>query len=1683
MPPPSENSLPPQTKEVLLAENLPEGTNPDPLLNQLGISPEEKEDLLTFLGSASPAQLAQVQDEVSKRMGSLDSDQEIQATAASYVKGAATLAAANLDDSTMQVMRRVMRQSGNDLTVLGSVLIAGAAGQEVARQRLWRLLHGTVVKAGREHGLALGGIEAEDKASAWAAQRYPLLAELEGGERIPLLKLLAMEARVALEKGESQVAETGLFLEPAQAFGQAKDEVIAVVKPWEEKLSAPKVEIPFGEPTPLKNLTYGFEFEQEDLITAAIQQFHPEKGEYWGLDAEEATKRLDFFAGKIIGIDELPPEILRMLTLAALAPDRGLALARNLNKEISDRQGLLALVARCPEELRSLKESVIVNQFQGEIARDFAAEVREGKSRNLSFDKDEVQLKYQSRGMITDLLVAGLMPNCSAAYLSWLINDVRAALSPANENAVLGGFELMDLLVKGDAIWEESRRWSLGSQPVPGSLRAGWVDDRHEFLLLVDPNGTDFIGYDEAKTDLFFKAAIARIKSEKNLDEREHLLASLTWKNRNLAVSDARRLEILEVLADFPNEYPCGSVMLLDHWFRGTTLEPKNWFGSTYTSQRVKLPKIKADLERLRSTMAERQKISDKLLTGTDMSVVVAVKMEKLRGDESYREWDGRVKAEFAEWRERLTKPVKADMKKGWKLDTLYWEQYLRWLEPGKILFENEGIDVTSGLVRAAVDSKGDKFSPADLEAAFEAAADVDLDLLRRSYIPSKGYGIKDYYLPFCADKERAFLTSFEEQKMDAITFCSQAQAEELAEAYEEWGKATDELEKNQFFRETIDFRKLRAELQELTAIFQKAGPDGPGPSQLTHFEGEQTRNLINLVLELRAIEAKRKEMGVVIEEGNGAAEVVEGINLRLAAETHQFENGKTIFDGIKRVSMRVGPGTCLALTGPAGGGKSVALETFGQTLVEATGYVPLAGRVELPYAGRFASAQVGIVGLEKEPWSGKSLFQTEAGAMAVAQRYTTTTAMDEPGMGSPADLRIPIVLADITERMARGERVVIATHQGVALAEMFDILGWGDRFSPVFITPDTHELHSGIGGSFGLEMLKMQEATIQFVSLCREFLDASSVGLSPESLSLAEIDLPPESAEVGDFADELTLESANLGKMVQFFCGRARIYSGNLANRVTSQFKTSLNGEAEAGIGIIGELEKSSLETHKETLSLVDNLDRLTDAASSLASLGEVAEMAVSSDLGYQDQFLRALAVDEIGRLKDEAYLDQVSEVLDYLPLTISGPLKARSQGARKALAEISFEPDLEAFSKVMTGEADWQRRETVNAIEREIRERNLGEDEAWQKKIEAAKAGLASDNYQAVMVLYESYFKNFSGSFYRVPSDTRKIIMKSMVAAKKNCWLQCAKADLSQVMELAEALEQPLNLLAFASITSYSTRIDNQQTPFCIPEEASEGNQLPFEQEIYKGYNLSLVYDHGRNTVKPQTIFYNIDGSPMDVPNLPVYEGMTVGCPQKVIAYTGVQGGGKSESLRMQLQFELLRKAIGRVPAEKARMGKPPKKVIGVIKAAQTRGVESSFMGEAARMAQTAAMVGADCMVFYDEPANGIGDQEKAAIVNALGYLVVKRGGSLVFTNHEREVYDGWQRLKSDSRIPWYPMGYEYTNDRSRRYQLQHGEVMGSETFKIAREEGMQDLTIDFAEWLYKVRSEFEAHKQRVL
>lgn len=1744
------------------------------LLVGMGVSEAQQERVGNFLKRANAQDLSVLRDKVVTRLydSGIDAENDIPAVnrrASEYMKAAGTLLRSNCPDEVVETVKKSLKEGDTDLAVLSScVLLPGDASAET-RGRLWRVMLSSVYESARAQGIALPSAEDEMQLSTIVSQRYPTVTSPDGDKRLPLTRLVAEEIE-SLGDNYFDLQSKEFILRPVSELHEGlRSYVEERVKPFDDLLQQTKPEIDIPKIVKQSSDYTGrslpqIELSADQLNTLMVHLFHPTKGEFYQMEQVQAMETLNALIFRLKGVSEVPDALKLMLTYAVFSPDRGVMQAARIGNNMDslyDSLGFRQLFYEynnLPQDMKDtlmpLREAVIGTRLSEEIHRDVIAEranidAKEKEEFGASLWLEKSRLTDSSvRSNISELLSWAYGSDMTDEFYVFLLKQCDE-ITPDKQKPY-GGIDVFKYMlgVRGkNKYYSGSLNWEnpdgtdiidLGSEI--------WLSKLKGILAGSESRTSAFFNKAEAVYDAFTdpepKAAVLRV------------LTGLPGSNYDGVVSYERKIALMQMFLRFPKGVTVDSYFFASEgpelWFKPGECDRYEWIEhvkdpSTKDSSRrsVRHDAVQKDLDRILSVHSERQKIADELLTGVDKRQILDMQMRRLRADEEYLLWEQRVREQVNEKLDEIGKiPEPRLFEFSYVTDMEGVSNYQDWVVLGaqRALFPNrktpsyyneKQLTVNSDFtVHSDLSRNGEKLRVSDVHTAREHISEhYDYDivrglLLRSSYSSRSADSTdRDVYVfpPAGGTNNTAIVNALERMKP--------TEAQAVLGTLATFEKSFVDLEKLAYFKEIFDFPKLRTELQAVVEMYKDLSQENVKDRKNSVYAYESMRmaprelnDLMDHMIYLIGSTYRAKELGVTVSTSDDSFEVEGAVGLRLAQTFGMFD-GKAKMDDprIVPVSARVKKGSVIAVTGPTGAGKSTYMEAIRDGLVMADEGTPMAKKVTTIDYGKLGTRIIRSEGFQSVMMTGKSTFQASATQMAEAQA-ARITFMDEPGVGSPTDLRVRLVDANVLEKIHRGGEVIIGTHQGTDMATMFSILGLDDKLETIYVTPDDkHEVHAGIGGSFGLRMLLQRGCSERFVNLAQLFADAGEAGMSKGSLVVdQEISSPKE----GVFADLTTLDSAQIfdsnrdDNVLMYFVHRAGIREravDTTLKRMHRQFQKSLNGDAAQTIEMIGKFEDMKLDEHirfTENIIWADGILKQIRGVDSLDGIHELYE----SPQKLEEHILNLVDGKRVLLFQNESQLQRLMNVVNQLPeasRTRAGELVTTLTKAASEMEpnKIDTEAFLRAFDKPVQN-LDSILYNIKNIVR--YREDTYHFDAKIKERLTEISRDVAEANLPVVVQFLVDFMQEYPSVLTEYDVRDHRPQLNTAIGAGKRVFVEKLYEPIidstettatfaSTFNELVATMEGEMDPMTFASVYGYSTRTDNQDVPFCKPDIVENVESMPFPQQLHEAWNLScaraLAIKNEKEKVGwgkpvtipkdlkdtgyiPQDLFTKGDGTAMSLEDMPLADGVSRS-PIHVLEYTGLQGGGKTETVRAQLQMELLRKATGRVSAKFARMAPTPSRVIGMLQSSQSKGATSSFMMEADHLAQIEAQLANGAMVFVDEPGKMTVQEETCAITDALGYTIDQMGGHMIFTNHEAGVRTGWDRLESQNKVKWYPLGYEYTEDPGQKFRVQHGKVGGAETYKVAQEMGVKLETVELAQLLYEVHDEFLQHKKRIL
>lgn len=762
--------------------------------------------------------------------------------------------------------------------------------------------------------------------------------------------------------------------------------------------------------------------------------------------------------------------------------------------------------------------------------------------------------------------------------------------------------------------------------------------------------------------------------------------------------------------------------------------------------------------------------------------------------------------------------------------------------------------------------------------------------------------------------------------------------------------------------------------------------------------------------------------------------------------------------------------GEIALISGPTGSGKSSALEAWVDALQGAMHVgVTTANHVGIP---EDINSPNHIGRHRIQPSRGKSLFQNSA-SHERTQLGNRVYSADEPFIGSPEDRRIALMSAVLAFRSMRGDYSVVASHQAQALIEMLNIVGLGDQLKTLTVDPSTHEVHEGVTGSFGIDMIEMQEGTEQFVELMRRIQYSLEQGFS--EIDVDAILSPISASEENEFThgiDRLTIESSGLRDCMKIIMASAitRDPSEMLLGRVM-HFLANEEMSVESDIEFFERMNSDEVGEYSaalaKTLELYELINQLRREIKNIQSITSTVydtnNKVDLSGIGKASKFFASLVPDSHGFVSglnplivNHFYEDEFHSIA----------LKAENRFANLA----AIKPSDELISQIATGIRSDQSM-LINI--RKLLESNLTELSKTENR-----DLLENENIEEMTRLFfRTYLENPKDFEWSKTGATNieihnlfKVLLGGYIDELSKR-INSEESDESIAFNLFQNRVENINAgrLMGLCVASYGHNMaDGQEVRFIRPKELTGEAQKGIPLAFSNGVNLSLAQVIGDKLV-PQNYYY--EGS-----DVMISDAQNTGNEVKFL--TGLQGGGKTEMLRLMIQQQIYLKYFNRVLASEATVFWRPTNVVGVIKPPKTEDRTSSFMGEAKRIVDTLNRIKDRSIVYYDEPANGTSVADRNVIISAMVLAIASRRANFVATNHENGVYDILNRVEG---MNYSTLGYR-TEDKE-DYGFEYDLIAGAETFEVAKRMGIPKEIVDLAEFFYTMREEFEEHKNRVI
>jgi len=1030
----------------------------------------------------------------------------------------------------------------------------------------------------------------------------------------------------------------------AELYQAAKDQLTKVFVVYEDRLVQGKAQVEDAELSHSRpRLAYAksteifgsqMSVDQEKMVTYAIQQFHPTKGEYWSLPPEKAVTRLNDFVFSVKDTSSLPDEIKKMLVYAALAPDRGIVNADRLilmNEYISDISypvaypdlaGIHTLMVECPEEFRPIKEARLEHAINDRLQRLGAA--------------GDENVVVSCTNDISAFVRLGMIPPPSANFFRYVCDLRDKILTVPNLDKTIDIAD--DLLLYSRVrdqnsedlkiydIWKEKP-----SSSSPDQIELG-------YRLLRQP----YLDSDKTKTKLFLGMAEAYM-AEDGLQPEQRLKrigAVIRYTETFLQSSerDQAKIAILRAILLLPTQYDIeihGSFTLLDRdkfsiydFNKLFPYDPAKVYKDDeyYTIatdgsgdyRKFNHRAIQKVLKQTEESLKRRTEVSQHLAQGQDTSLIYRKTFEQLRIDPEYQQWEEGVRARLVE----ILGPIESgagfttDPESGYEGE-LFFDAYgldraaigslvnrsLKAELTGNRLFEKRCFDIGSFLERIKVTLS--KLNRDDYVSAVSAVGGIPVSTLNGIYCQSEKEETRAMY---CLPKQKGPYDFHQDNDdrliMDYLTNLDQPGVQTVVGNLGLWQEQIGLLRQLPFFAQTYNCDLALQQLQVIQNAYQKLSQAQSDPekkaihNQMRQSSSAEIRALVDGVMSMRAINNARKVLSSELHIDPQRIAVEGGYCARLANPYHyEFgEKGYDALNAIVPVNIEVSDKEFYVISGPTGSGKTAAAAAFGEGLVAGDYQLPLARAVTVPDRQHLLG-RVGMVGFKSERLGRESMFMTAMRQQAVGQSFTILVR-DEPGSGAPHHYREALVEASILEHQSRGGTTVLTTHQAAAMTEMFDVLGL--KTVNKYVDPLSHRLVDGVSGSYGLPTLREQGCPPAFVQLVQEFLDAQASDITPGSFGPLNKEIP-YTPEDGPYISDASLNSLGITaepvkeNVLQYFVARAETGPRELGIMYRLVKEAAAANSHELG-AVVGYYENMASSDHKTaiaaTKSVYDWLD-----------------------------------------------------------------------------------------------------------------------------------------------------------------------------------------------------------------------------------------------------------------------------------------------------------------------------------------------------------------------------------------------------------------------------------------------------------------------------------------------------------
>lgn len=1625
----------------------------------------------------------------------------------------------NLSPQTVAALREeVVKPTNNNLSVLTSFLLAPDANQSNARIRLWNLMLETMTKAALQQGiLTIGDLKKDDLyLSAALSQSYPLLfrpkgyegktvveamceiadeftknpdtlkftpTEAQGRKPIEIQRREHTQRLSAWTKEERKNLDT---VEGAVNIEKLRAEIDALGQYEEYKLRNPK----FGQLKFLNNKPLA---EKKAAVLAILE---PEKGLYYQIPEHE--KSIYLLSAVAALCQDLPGEYKQLLALALCQEDRGLTTA------VSTGQG------------GHLVMSTGYEGYDVTILRNADPEIR-------SFVHDFLLALVEKTYETTNI-----DPEGEYAHPAVQLSNLFLLTRPSREDML----RLFDLWDKHPDIDHLASLFSDQSSRDKGYIPHGLtslssVEDQFS------PDYKDFhYTFHSAKIDLLNVQEV----SDRFMKHLTKMLNTLTTADQRTSVMTLFFGYAFRGTRILPGpKYKAG---MLEFWIKNT---PDLALKAGYTDEvflqwqlddlsqhddwsqpyRLISEKAAAQAAEWRRKSDADTAVSMHLEAGADMRRVIEMQMTLLEQREDFRKWLAEERAEFQKLYDRLptdhrSRPQSIEsevgelrvegydksLRKSLKLDNIGWYR-----ESPTLFHDTERILTKENVTHQHV-----------VEAMSDLHNLADKDLLMTFTQPEEKQEVQGKHLV-------RFV--FEEKDIVALPL---DRRETMASQLERIHNFLSERQGNPVFKSLLEngfddeaistlCQRLRQEKMEIDYL-----------SRVSRDKWVRVIDGYEIIFTMRAIEARREDLGVRIETSPDTFQAAGARSYQLLKTTEkyvQYSNPVDIREKIAPVSLKqpLKMGMRVYISGPNGSGKTEAVRALlaAQYIVVHEG-TPLADYVMAYVPPNVPKDRLAQGSFGSATSAAASLFQANVEA-AVRIAPSGVVGLDEPLVGAPTDYRTPLALASILRLGKGGAITFIPTHEAPDFYLLERILGISGQSESWMINPSTHKQMEGIGGSFGIEMAKVVGLPLPIIDNAYLVKDGLSANL--ETIDLKPVTrleaTPPTDKEIVSFISDESLtnlgfsgDPAETDNVIAALIHNAlpeadESVKSTLIRRFWPQFKKALPGGNEHLAAII----KSETEPIE---NLRDRLNHLSSSVESLEALeidqvpaitdffGSVKENILKADLYHSD--IEKLGEEVSAKLELNSQYDEVVSQLEiHLGNLRSLGTSLETEEQKEYMASIDrigstlksaqFSPEnyrkqailrlkqsLEENPKLFNKERIIKDFNDLFAKSSQLLEAVVGKDK-WE---EVQKAYQSSDDLSGIYEICEKLgsledklVSHRNNAFYSErPALRIYLAVRSIAADRKSAIINALSRENKEDIEF---INNTTDELVFYHISAANTRPDSTaETKFTQAKEANRvAGELPlqFQNGINMALDNALREGESKTRYKPQTMLPakadSVDNHYQYTPDI------------NILAITGVNAGGKSQSLRLAGQMAVLGKVYdGRVPASEATIAKDIPYVFAAINTARTGEGRSTFFNEMhSVLGMYQEFVSAGCpkgaLILYDEPANGTSKDEKVALTVSILHSLEQMGATVIITNHESDVYKAMDKVRTNGdELKYYPVAYQYTDNPEKKYVLQHGMVGGSESAKIALEKGMSKEEVELAEFMRKTYREF--HEQFV-